>query len=276
MLWARRAAVVLAVAAIPLAGAAFMLLPGPAPRPQAITAVFTAPTLVLRAAVAGRIVSVDAIDGAAVQPDSALLTIHTAPPPDPAAAALHARLAVARARVESFDAQIAQAVVPTKGAAAIETARARQVDNARLRANAAAERDQIQQSVATAAPTALADLVIRARLRGYVRSVEATAGTETVAGAPLAQLIDCDRAFLVPREGATRLHAGDPVRLQIQGVPPFDGAVRLSSGISEPPGSLVIDPSGLKAAAPGACPLGAAAVVLSAPAPEAIGSSHGA
>ena len=261
-IWAARGGLVFLVIALPLAGAAYMLLPGRILQPPSATAVFTAPTLVLRAAAAGRVASVDTREGAAVQPETVLLTIHADPRPDPAAAALRSRLDAARARVESLDTQIVQA---GRAPGYAEAARVRLADLRRLQAGATAERDQLEQAVATAPPQGHSDLVVRARIRGFVRTLEAAAGLDTVAGAPLAQLIDCDKAFLVPRDSPVRLHAGERVDIRIAGLIAFYGMVRASAGISEPPGSLVIDPVGLKDVAAGACPLGAEASIVEDP-----------
>lgn len=256
--WARRIGFAALVVALPVAGAAFMLVPAQVAHPPSLMAVFTAPTLVLRAAVAGRITAVNTTQGAPVQPDTVLLSIHV-DAPDPAADALRARLLAARGHVTGLDAEIAAAAPP--GAA--DAARARQADLRRLRAGAATERDQLEQAVA-ALPSAPADLVVRSRVRGYVRVLEAVAGSDTVAGAPVAQLVDCDRAFLVPQDGTLHVQPGERVRLRIGGIPAFDGLVRPASGVSEPPGGLVIDPIGLTAVAASACPLGGTATVTQA------------
>lgn len=256
--WARRIGFAALVVALPVAGAAFMLVPAQVAHPPSLMAVFTAPTLVLRAAVAGRITAVNTTQGAPVQPDTVLLSIHV-DAPDPAADALRARLLAARGRVTGLDAEIAAAAPP----GAPDAARARQAYLRQLRAGVATERDQLEQAVA-ALPSAPADLVVRSRVRGYVRVLEAVAGSDTVAGAPVAQLVDCDRAFLAPQDGTLHVQAGERVRLRIGGLPAFDGLVRPAFGVSEPPGGLVIDPVGLASVAASACPLGSTATVTQA------------
>ena len=99
---------------------------------------------------------------------------------------------------------------------------------------------------------------VLAGVHGLVRSVETVPGADLATGAPLVRLQDCDRAFLtIPTR--TQLRAGETVRVMLPDGPELTGTVRASSGIMEPPDTLVI---GLP---PGAladkCPVGASATV---------------
>ena len=94
-----------------------------------------------------------------------------------------------------------------------------------------------------------------------VWSLVATAGARLLAGDPLVQLADCGRAFMVLRDGGGELQSGQAVVIRMPGLRPFLGTVRASAGAAEPPNTLVIDPTGLAAAAPGACPIGTPAEI---------------
>lgn len=106
---------------------------------------------------------------------------------------------------------------------------------------------------------------VLAGVHGVVRSVETVAGAEIIRGVPLVRLQDCDRAFLtVPAD--SELAAGDQVEVGLPNMAVLIATMRVSSGIMEPPNTLVA------AVAPGAltvaCPVGATAA-LSRTAPRA-------
>ena len=104
-----------------------------------------------------------------------------------------------------------------------------------------------------------AEQPVRAGIGGQVSALDAKPGAHLLGGAPLAQLADCGRAFLLPQDPGQTLAPGQTVVIRMQGMAPFRGAVRRSAGVAEPADTLVIDPTGLAAVAPNACPVGAGA-----------------
>ena len=244
-----------AILLIPIAGAAVMLgtrLVAP-PAPVGVAAVFAAPITVLRAPFAGRIAGIAVSNGQTVAVDTTVATVDPSPPPNPAQAALRARLADAVARAAALDARLA---VP---APSTEAGRAKVADGQRLRAATGAEVAQLRAALATASPPT-APAAVKAGLNGKVWSVEATAGADTAAGAPLVRLVDCDHGFLsLGPAGTVPLAAGQAVEIRMAGLPPATGRLRLAAGATEPVGALVAEPA---AGALSACPVGMAARVF--------------
>ena len=229
-----------------------MLTPGP------ITAVFTAPRLILRAAADGQVGTVVVKTGEAVQPDTTLLTIRRGPAPTATALALRAQLAATRTRVATLDAAMAQPSADTGDAS-----RLRQSEQQRLRNSAVAVIEQLRIALAANTPRPSPDSPIQAGVRGVVLSLDARPGGNTAKDAPLVQLLDCGRAFLTLRPNGATLHAGQSVEVSLPPLPPFLGTIRTSAGIAEPANALVVAPTGLPA---GTCPVGRTATIT----PEAI------
>ncbi len=239
----------MAVAAV---AASALLLPRVLATQPAVAAIYNAPMMVLRASRAGRVVTVAVAPGEAVDPGTTLLTIHTDPPPDPEAAGKRARLDTARARLAALDDALAQPAPST------EAGRTRVADLAVQRGAAAAERAAAQDDLDRNAPKPGLEIPVLAGVHGVVRSLETQPGTDTQAGAPLVRLMDCDRAFLTVAPAAD-LRSGQAVQVRMPNLPPATATVRPSSGIAEPPDSLVIPlPAG---ALGGACPAGMAGTV---------------
>ena len=252
-----RLAVIGAVAAVVIAGggAALVLVRRGAVLPPAIVATYNAPMMVLRAASTGQITEIAVRPGQAVEPATLLMTIHTDPPPDPAAASARARLDTARARLAATDDAL------TQPAPATEIGRARFADLRQQRASAAAELAAAQDAADHLTPKTGADLPVLAAVHGVVRSVETQAGASTTPGMPLVRLLDCDHAFLTMATG-TALRLGQAVRVHLPDLPPAVATVRQSAGVAEPPDSLVVPLA--SSALGGACPVGAAAGVTPA------------
>ncbi len=219
-------------------------------------ATFNAPMMVLRAAVAGRVTSVDVKTGQAVEPSTQLLTIRTEPTPDPGATLLQDRLEAAKGRLASLDDALTQPTPST------DAGRTRLADLRRQRALTAADVAQLQDGVAAIPPGKPVDQPVRAGTHGVVRSLEAQAGTATATGLPLIRMLDCDHAFLTIGP-TTMLHAGQAVQVKLPNLPPVLATVRNSAGIAEPPDSLVIaaTPGAFTGILSGSCPIGATATV---------------
>jgi hypothetical protein len=226
-----------------------LLTPGP------ITAVFTAPRLILRAAADGEVGTVGVKTGEDVQPDTTLLTIRRDPRPTPTTLALRAQLATTRTRAATLDAAMAQAP-----ASAGDAGRLRQSEQQRLRKSAAAVIEQLQIALAANTPRPAPDSPIQAGVHGVVVSLDARPGASTSKNAPLVQLLDCGRAFLALQPSAA-LHAGQSVEVSLPPLPPFIGTIRTSAGVAEPANALVVAPTGLPA---GACPVGRTATITPA------------
>ena len=232
--------------------AAVLLLPRVfATRPLAM-GVLNAPVMVLRAAGAGRVTEVSVTPGQTVGPATALLTIQTAPPADPAAAVRRARIEAARTRLSALDHELAQPV------SIGDAGRTRVADLREQRAEAAGELASAQEAAAQMPPAQAVDRPILAGVHGLVRSLEVQSGAETVSGLALIRLLDCDQAFLTVPHNAN-LRPGQAVRVRVPGLPVIAAQVRQSVGVAEPPDSLVI-PVGASLLG-GACPVGAAAVI---------------
>lgn len=256
---AKLAATVTALAAVSLAAA--VLLPRLFSGGSAPVATFNAPMMVLRAANSGRVANVEVKNGQTVEPSTLLLTIHTEPRPDPAESLLQDRLDAARMRLTAADDALGQPIPSS------DPGRAKLVELRRQRSAATTDVAQLQDAVANLPTKSQADQPVRAGVHGVIRSLEAQAGTLTVSGVPLVRILDCDHAFLTLPPGTT-LKPGQAVLVRLANLPSVRAMVRASTGIAEPPDSLVIAP------APGAfvnilggtCPLGASATVtLAAP-----------
>lgn len=239
--WATRPAGVAAAAAtLLIAAVAAIILPRVFLTAETATALFTAPMLVLRAVAAGEVTNVAVTIGQPVEPATPLLTIHVDPLPDAALGELRSRLTQARARQSALDDPSATPA---------------------MRRQAAAEIDQLQRAIANTTTAGAVNQPILAGIRGVVWSLDAAAGARLSAGDPLVQLADCGRAFLVLRDGGGALQAGQTVVIRMPGLRPFHGIVRPSAGAAEPPNTMVIDPTGFAAVAPGACPVGTSAEI---------------
>jgi biotin carboxyl carrier protein len=236
----RPIALVTGITAIALAGIAVAILPRLLSGPETLTAMFTAPMLVLRAVAPGQVTNVAVSIGQPVDENTPLLTVHVSALPDTALNDLKARLAQARVRQSGLD-------DPSATPAS--------------RRQAAAEVDRLQRELAVTDGNAPSDQPIVAGVHGIVWSLDAQAGERLQAGDPLAQLADCGRAFLVLRDGASGLKAGHNVLIRMAGLRPFRGVVRPSAGVAEPANTMVVDPTGFAAVAPNACPVGSSAEI---------------
>ncbi len=219
-------------------------------------ATFNAPMMVLRAAIVGRVASVAVTSGQSVEPSTLLLTIHTDPQPDPAASLLQDRLEAARGRLAALDEALAQPVPNT------DAGRSRLADLRRERAAAANDVAQLQDGVAHLPAKPPADQPVRAGIHGVVRSLEAQAGTATASGVPLVRMLDCDHAFLTVGPNPN-LRPGEAVQVRLPNLPAVPATVRNSSGVAEPPNTLVIAPApgAFVSVLSGSCPVGATATI---------------
>ncbi len=224
----------------------------PAP-PASLAAVFNAPIMILRAAAAGHVESVAVAKGQPVDPGTVLLTIHTAPAPDPVAETLAARLAAAKDRLASLDATLGQPMPPG------DAGRIRLAETRRLRTAASTDVASIQSTLAANPPRTAKDTPVRAGLTGRVWSVEATAGSDTAPGAALVRLVDCDHPFLTIQDPGS-LQPGQTVTIRVAGQPDTTGTVRNATGVAEPSGHLVVEPAGTGVRAD--CPVGLSAAIV--------------
>ena len=252
--WPRIAAGIAILAALCVAGA--LVLPRLLSTGTSAAATFNAPMMVLRAATVGRVASVAVTNGQSVEPSTLLLTIHTDPQPDPAASLLQDRLEAARGRLAALDDALTQ---PTPNT---DAGRSRLADLRSQRAAAADDVAQLRDGVAHLPAKPPTDQPVRAGIHGVIRSLEAQTGTATAAGVPLVRMLDCDHAFLTVGPDS-RLHAGEAVQVRLPNLPPVPATVRNSSGIAEPPDSLVISPApgAFVGMLSGSCPIGATATV---------------
>lgn len=226
-------AALIAIAAV--AGVGFVVLPKMLAAPETIQAQFTAPMLVLRAVASGAVRTVAVTVGQAVEPKTVLLTIRTDTQTDPTLTDLQSRLSSAQVRLG----RVSDA--PSDG---------------RQRDAATAEVNSLQKAVSSTD-----DRPVVAGVRGVVWSLDTQTGLHLEAGDPLIQLADCGRAFMVVRDAASHFKAGQTVLITMPSLRPFHGTVRASSGVAEPPNTLVIDPTGFAAASGNACPVGVTAQV---------------
>jgi biotin carboxyl carrier protein len=251
--WPREATIAAAAGGVAVASALLvLLLPGVLPDSHGTVAVFNAPMIVLRASGPGRITSVAVKTGQAVDPSSLLMVIRTAPKPDPTAATAQSRLEAAQQRVTALNEAIAQASLTG------DAARGRGIELRRQRDAAAAELAAAQEAAARSITPDAAEQPVLAGVHGVIWSLEAQAGADTVAGAPLVRMIDCDHPFLTVANNSG-LRAGDAVVVRLPDLPPVRATVRAASGVAEPPGGLVVAPAA--ASLPRDCPIGASATV---------------
>ena len=254
----RRTVTTVAVAAMLLsaitAAALLLLLRSPAAAPT-VTGTYNAPMMVVRAARRGQVHNIAVQPGEAVNPDSTLLTLHTGAPPDPAAASVRARLETSRTRLTALDDALAQPTPPT------DAGRARVADLRQQRAAAVADATAAQDASDRLTPPLAIDTAVAANVHGVIRSVETQAGADAAPGTPLVRMLDCDHAFLTIGPD-TSLRAGQAVQVHLPNLPPAAATVRQSSGLAEPPDSLVVP---LPATAlGGSCPVGSAATISAA------------
>jgi hypothetical protein len=251
--WPWGATVAAAAGGVALAGASMvMLLPSILPQSPGTVAVFNAPMIVLRASGPGRITTVAVKTGQAVDPSSLLMVIRTAPKSDSTALTAQNRLDAAQQRVTALNEAIAQAALTG------DAARGRGIELRRQRDAAAADLAAAQEAAAHSVTPEPADQPVLAGVHGVIWSLEAQAGTDTVAGAPLVRMVDCDHPFLTVGNNSG-LRAGDAVVVRLPDLPPVPAMVRAASGVAEPPGGLVVAP--VAASLPRDCPIGASATV---------------
>ena len=200
-----------------------------------------------------------AVEGQSVSPDTVLFSIQ--PPAQPGAVAAPAAPAVqapryseadAKALLDGINIQIAaaeSATLPRNATGQQIAARLAQLANLRRQRDAAEREVQLASTPprAEAPPPAPspasppAPSRVTAGMAGLLWSVLATPGATVAAGAPLAQIADCDRQFMAIPANGRSLRPGQTVSVRFGQQPPVRARVRADAPADGPPGRVQLD-----------------------------------